>query len=265
MISEDDIRRLAKTHGKAAGVLEKDYALTWLLNGIYHKKSRLRNLLIFKGGTAIRKIFFPEIWRFSEDLDFTITESVDPKAVIDNFDDVFDILATESGITYTGDFNPIDKAILGNVHFVGPLNHKSKVEHDISLIEQLIEKPVTHSVKSDYPDIHGFSAKVYSLNEILLEKIRSTFQRLKARDYYDVWMLLKLGKFDTKLIGQSLIRKCHINKIDYEPNLIFDNMRMDEIESYWEKSLGYLVNELPDVKVVIPELKRMLNFLPPRK
>lgn len=262
MISADDIKRIAKEKGKAAGVIEKDYALTWLLYGIYHKKSPIRDALVFKGGTAIRKVFFPEIWRFSEDLDFTVVDEEEPQKIIDGFNNVFRILAEESGITYTGDFNAGSKSIFGTVQFVGPLNHKNKIEHDISLIEQLVEDPILKAVKADYPDIPKFSAKVYSLNEVLTEKIRSAFQRTKARDYYDVWMLFKSNKkFDTEHIGKLLTKKCQINKIDYRPDLIFEKDRLSEIESYWEKSLGYLVDKLPDVRIVIPELEKELEFL----
>ncbi len=68
MITAEETKRLARGQGLAAGVLEKDYALTWLLSGIYHEDSKLRDVLIFKGGTAIRKAYFPT-WRLSEDLD----------------------------------------------------------------------------------------------------------------------------------------------------------------------------------------------------
>ena len=59
MITAEETRRLAWMQGLAAGVLEKDYALAWLLSGIYHEDSKLREVLIFKGGqegklTAVR-------------------------------------------------------------------------------------------------------------------------------------------------------------------------------------------------------------------
>ena len=48
MITAEETRRLAWMQGLAAGVLEKDYALAWLLSGIYHEDSKLREVLIFK-------------------------------------------------------------------------------------------------------------------------------------------------------------------------------------------------------------------------
>lgn len=72
-MDENDLRRRARKTGFNVATLEKDYALTWLLSGIYWEDSTLRDILIFKGGTAIRKIYFPE-WRLSEDMDFTIMQ-----------------------------------------------------------------------------------------------------------------------------------------------------------------------------------------------
>jgi predicted nucleotidyltransferase component of viral defense system len=53
-------------------VVEKDYALGWLLAGIYAHEELAENW-IFKGGTCLKKCFF-ETYRFSEDLDFTLRD-----------------------------------------------------------------------------------------------------------------------------------------------------------------------------------------------
>src|SRR5471030_3310613 len=51
-------------------VVEKDYALSYALAGIA-KQPELSHSLIFKCGTALKKIFFGD-YRFSEDLDFSV-------------------------------------------------------------------------------------------------------------------------------------------------------------------------------------------------
>lgn len=43
MISPEQIKRIAKEEGLSTGVVEKDYAITWLLKGLYQKNSRLRD------------------------------------------------------------------------------------------------------------------------------------------------------------------------------------------------------------------------------
>ena len=55
-------------------VLERDYLLSWVLAGI-GQVELLRETLIFKGGTALRKCYFGD-YRFSEDLDFSGLEGV---------------------------------------------------------------------------------------------------------------------------------------------------------------------------------------------
>jgi predicted nucleotidyltransferase component of viral defense system len=63
-------------------VLERDYLLSWVLAGITRVDS-LRDTLVFKGGTALRKCYFGD-YRFSEDLDFTAVGSVPTGAAMDS-------------------------------------------------------------------------------------------------------------------------------------------------------------------------------------
>jgi len=51
--------------------LEKDYALSYLLAGMA-QVGTLVDTLVLKGGTALRKFYFSD-YRFSEDLDFSVT------------------------------------------------------------------------------------------------------------------------------------------------------------------------------------------------
>ena len=55
-------------------ILERDYLLSWVLAGI-GQVPVLRDTLVCKGGTALKKCYFGD-YRFSEDLDFSGTEGV---------------------------------------------------------------------------------------------------------------------------------------------------------------------------------------------
>ena len=72
MVTKNEILDVKDLCGLDPHVIEKDYVLGWVLAGIYHHAS-LKNHWIFKGGTSFHKCHF-ETFRFSEDLDFTITE-----------------------------------------------------------------------------------------------------------------------------------------------------------------------------------------------
>ena len=72
MITHREIANFAGEWQLAHAVVEKDYVLGWLLAAIAaHPQTRS---WAFKGGTCLRKCWF-ETYRFSEDLDFTVTES----------------------------------------------------------------------------------------------------------------------------------------------------------------------------------------------
>lgn len=64
------IQEEANTKKTPLHVIEKDYALSYVLAGI-SKQPELSQSFIFKGGTALKKIFFGD-YRFSEDLDFSV-------------------------------------------------------------------------------------------------------------------------------------------------------------------------------------------------
>ncbi|MDA0791414.1 MAG: nucleotidyl transferase AbiEii/AbiGii toxin family protein [Proteobacteria bacterium] len=71
MISKQEIIDAAGNANLQPYVVEKDYVVGWLLWGI--GSADIGETWIFKGGTCLKKCFF-ETYRFSEDLDFTLTE-----------------------------------------------------------------------------------------------------------------------------------------------------------------------------------------------
>ena len=101
LITEDQLKVMARSQGLAAGVMEKDYALTWLLKGLYGRGSRLRDSLVLKGGTAIRKVYLPGTWRFSEDLDFSSVGRQGAGDIREAMDGVFADLRRDSGALIT--------------------------------------------------------------------------------------------------------------------------------------------------------------------
>ena len=63
------IQEACKGKNVLQDIIEKDYALSYVLAGIANQPV-LKKTLVFKGGTALKKVYFGD-YRFSEDLDFT--------------------------------------------------------------------------------------------------------------------------------------------------------------------------------------------------
>src|ERR1035441_3270182 len=88
--------RLHKEHGGRRipeSVLERDYCLAWFLTGL--SRSQLSKLLIFKGGTALKRCNFGD-YRFSEDLDFTLARAADFAEIRDGLEEVYQHVAQAS-------------------------------------------------------------------------------------------------------------------------------------------------------------------------
>ena len=72
---------------------------------------------------------------------------------------------------------------------------------------------------------------------------------------------MKENKFDEKEVKELLVEKCEINGIKYEPRLIFDEERLAEAKTFWERGLAHLTRDLPEFEVVISQLRNSLDFL----
>ena len=70
MIKPGEIQKKAREVGVRDQQIEKDYVLSWILQGIA-QHAKLSKAIVFKGGTVLRKVYFKD-YRFSEDLDFTL-------------------------------------------------------------------------------------------------------------------------------------------------------------------------------------------------
>jgi len=68
VIKPGEIQKIAGGLGLRDTQIEKDYVISWVLKGISNS-DYLKERLIFKSGTALRKIYFSG-YRLSEDLDF---------------------------------------------------------------------------------------------------------------------------------------------------------------------------------------------------
>ena len=82
MIDYLQVQRLALKNNVSQEIIEKDYFIELVLF-YFSKDSSLCENLVFRGGTALKKVYFPE-YRFSEDLDFAI----DSKKEINVYQDI---------------------------------------------------------------------------------------------------------------------------------------------------------------------------------
>jgi len=63
------LKSLARDQGVDLEIVQKDYAISYLLASIAQTPG-LGEKVVLKGGTALKKLYYPN-YRFSEDLDYS--------------------------------------------------------------------------------------------------------------------------------------------------------------------------------------------------
>jgi len=97
MIKPGEIQKKAQSLGVRDQQIEKDYILSWMLQGIAQQE-QLSQTIVFKGGTVLKKVYFDK-YRFSEDLDFTLLNTdISNTQIFEWFSDVFNYVQEEANI-----------------------------------------------------------------------------------------------------------------------------------------------------------------------
>ncbi|HNP18193.1 MAG TPA: nucleotidyl transferase AbiEii/AbiGii toxin family protein [Fulvivirga sp.] len=281
MILQKEISTIAEASGVAKFTIDKDWALGHFIDAIYSIK-QCRDNLIFKGGTCLKKCYFPD-YRFSEDLDFTAT---DPNFKLDK-----KLLNQITGLITERTEMPLHIQELkelrykdqltgyaAQIKFWGadhPRNHtpppperwQTYIKIEIILYEEMIFSPVQKSVHHGYSDSLSEAANAipcYTLQEVMAEKLRALIQRsyTAPRDFYDIWYLSQNeGELDWKEISDAFHRKMKFKGLEFKgvDQLINDD-NDKQLLAAWKNSLAHQIpGELPDYVEIKEGLKSLLN------
>jgi len=242
------LRKIAAKEGIPLGTVEKDYALSIALSLL--SEDELTDSLVFKGGTAIKKIYFPGA-RFSEDLDFNFLDTTSKK-IEDRVNDL--LIGKKIGdVEFLGmkNINHTDVSFTCDISFIGQLQFKNKIKLDFSGRE----KPIL-DVKSPLIKTYDLRIKIPTLDltEILAEKIRALTIRGKPRDLYDVWFLLNKNiMIDLYLVNEKL--RLYTRKFNY--NDLCDSM--SKVENTWSRDLKPLLASVPQFEIVKMDVIKALK------
>jgi predicted nucleotidyltransferase component of viral defense system len=277
MITQKEIITIAENKKLKKSTIDKDWVLGHFLNAFYSFKDTNTNF-IFKGGTALKKCYFNN-YRFSEDLDFTL---LDEKFIVDEtfIKSIIKTASENSGIKFhifKQKFQKSDNESQGyeikikywgadhkpNQKPIPPSNWATHIKLDISFSEKLITKPKQKTIFHEYSDreLINNTIPVYSLIEVLSEKIRSLIQRNRPRDIYDISYLSKIIEPENySTIKQMLYTKATDKKIEITGIDDFVNENKGNINKRaWTSSLGdhLPVGELPDFDTSYSNVKHL--------
>jgi len=246
--------------------LEKSYILSWILIGFF--KSGFYKKVAFKGGTALKKIYFPG-YRFSEDLDFTALDILDENIIRDELKDVFDIILDDANIeTAIKNYEIHKNGYTFYINYSGPLGaalERGEVKTDFTVNEKLMYKPIHKNLLreyEEYTDIGGnFKLKVYPLEEIFLEKFLSILSksRTEPRDLYDLWYLISNKCVNFETMKKNIEEKGKTKGIGSLNIIDSLEKKSKNYMKLWQTRLVHHMVDLPHFNYVYRELKRKLK------
>lgn len=152
--------------------------------------SDLRTLLAFKGGTALHLLYRTE--RFSEDLDFSLTQPHDDKVVAKQLDKLLE------GETIMTRIIKRRTVLFEMRQPFASTSFRVKVEINVNEIAPAELRPLS------IPAIPvTFTIPLMRPDWLCAQKVRAFLQRTKPRDLYDLWFILQ-----TKLpLDMTLVAK----------------------------------------------------------
>src|SRR5580693_2832219 len=227
MLTQPQVQRYAIESGlRDIMIAEKEVVLTFLLQLLSERG--ILDMLAFKGGTCLRKIFVGSQGRFSTDLDFTGIEEHDHEEIILDMMQAFD--QPFHGIQFTipdGSYYETQDGLSWGINPTYSHDWNTSGASEIKLQISRRETPTLRperrtQIEQSYFRLLSFApAEItcLALPEILAEKIRACYQRNKARDIYD------LGIFATRPLDQALIRRLVVLKL-WQAQDIFDPARL---------------------------------------
>ncbi len=267
MIHPKDINAVAGKHLLKDSQIEKDYILSWLLYGI-SKNETLSKILVFKGGTVLKKVYF-EDYRFSEDLDFTLLdERISNEDLLNEFEKVYVFLKEEANITVQfkeSDVHESSGSLLFYVNYVGPLQadiERRDVKIDVTRGEVMEFEVETRPVFREYSDLPEelFLLQCYSLSEVLIEKMAALMGRTQARDLYDFLHLTENERMSTKEHKPEFERKARNKKLNPEQFQEKILSKERNLKQAWQRSLENQIHDLPKFDDVFRKAKRNFKF-----
>jgi predicted nucleotidyltransferase component of viral defense system len=282
MILKKEIAKFAEAQGTLKTTIDKDWVLGHFIDGIY-SLPELKDKLIFKGGTCLRKCYF-ENYRFSEDLDFT-SNNPQFELTMDILKHLVHVITDRTEIPlHIEELKPLyhNNKLMGYkavIKFWGADHPKNQVpppperwttsiKIEVILYEKMVFSEQTKIVYHPYSDQLSKNPLIipcYSLHEVLSEKLRALIQRsyTAPRDFYDIWYLSNhVNNINWTTVIEAFFEKIRFKEIDFTGVSQMLNYENDiTLHAAWNNSLAHQIakSDLPDYDLVKRDLVLLFN------
>ncbi|MEM7174254.1 MAG: nucleotidyl transferase AbiEii/AbiGii toxin family protein [Bacteroidota bacterium] len=225
ILQETLAKERQKRNWKFLYQVEQDILLDRALVSMYQNE-HIQNTLVFRGGTALNKLFIDPAARFSEDLDFVQLKPAPIGITLDAIRKCMEWFLKDSaqirprinigrgGVKILYTFTNIDGTEAG------------KLKIEINTKEHFHVAPLKRmdfATSSEY--FKGRATIVaYSIDELMGTKLRALYQRRKGRDLFDIWYVLSNNLVDMERVIHIFHKYNEYNGINITRKMFTQNI-----------------------------------------
>jgi predicted nucleotidyltransferase component of viral defense system len=266
----DDLDKHADRVGTGKGTVEKDFLISsfFLLLGYDEEFAPFKDKMVFRGGTCLKKAYYPDETRFSEDLDFT---SLDSEEIDSFFEALRGLVGQDFGVTSITRVGETYRNPMGldlRLDYTSVLGQPNHIMFNLSTSNTTMNsKRMRISVMPYFASLHPV-IQAMNIKEILAEKMRALLQRGKPRDVFDVWFLVskKRMRVEPKMLKEKLARSYEAAPPKKKAVAAFYSYaevisKMKEITDLaWRRELGgLLIKNSPSREKIVADVSRILE------
>ena len=186
--------------------IEQDLIISRALVDLYNDP-HIKDALVFRGGTALNKLFINPPSRYSEDIDF-VQKNADP--IGQTINAIREVLKP-----WLGDpkwkITQRSAKLIYKYESINKSASKLKIEINTTEHFQVLPlKKVPFSMGSDW--FKGTADIItYEMDELMATKLRALYQRRKGRDLFDIWYVTTNDLINLNQVFDIFAKYCTYN------------------------------------------------------
>ena len=221
---------------RSLAMVEQDLVISRAITSLY-QDSLIRDSLVFRGGTALNKLYLDPPSRYSEDIDFVQRRKEPIGQVVGRVKDLLQPWLD------TGKWRVTERGTKIIFRYQDIEGSKAKLKVEINTTEHFHALPlVTMPFAVDSEWYSGECNLItYSLEELIATKLRALYQRRKGRDLFDLWHVLKHVELDLSLIIGIFYKYCANEGIKINARLFGENLEAKRANKDFRMDMNYLL------------------------
>lgn len=221
--------------------IEQDLIISRALVDLYQNEF-INNSLVFRGGTALNKLFLQPAARYSEDLDF-VQKSAEP--IGDTINAIRVILEPWLGEPKRKLTQRSAKLIF-RYEAINKLPSKLKIEINTTEHFQVMPLKIENfEVSSSW--FSGLAKiQTYEIDELIATKIRALYQRRKGRDLFDLWYVIKQDLVNIDNVIDIFVKYCEHDGISISRGDFINNLQLKKANQDFKLDMNFLLPQQVD-------------------